>query len=213
MLIVLLVAAGLSSSSMWAGPKRYTYEEDNAIALRELRNGLKDLRHEISNHDSEIHTYEEKFKTLEVSLDALREQFQQGVQHSKEMVKGSSQSLEGKIASLETVHKNIISDLRQFKTYAADSTAALAQYKQKINELEKVIETQNQNIEHLQTAIRSLMDLLQPSSSSKTYKVANGDSLEKIARKNQTSIKALKDLNNLASDKITVGQVLKIPEK
>lgn len=44
------------------------------------------------------------------------------------------------------------------------------------------------------------------------YKVKEGDSLEKIARAHQTSVKAIKELNNLANDKIIVGKTLKIPQ-
>lgn len=208
----LVIVAGFFSSPVFGAPKRHTYEENNPVALRELRNGLNDLRHEMDNHESEIHTYGEKFKTLELALEALRDQFREGVQSNKELAKGSALSVENKILSLETANKTILSDLRQFKTYATESTTVLAQYKQKIAELEKIVEQQNQNMEHLQSALRSLMDLLQAGGSMKTYKVVNGDSLEKIARKNQTSIKILKELNGLAGDKITVGQVLKLPE-
>lgn len=42
--------------------------------------------------------------------------------------------------------------------------------------------------------------------------VKRGDSLDKIARANKTSIKALKRANNLANDRLKIGQVLKIPK-
>lgn len=42
--------------------------------------------------------------------------------------------------------------------------------------------------------------------------VKRGDSLDKIARANKTSIKALKKANNLASDRLKIGQVLLIPK-
>ena len=49
--------------------------------------------------------------------------------------------------------------------------------------------------------------------SGSSYRVKNGDSLEKIARTHQTTVQAIKDLNGLTSDKIVVGKLLKIPEK
>ena len=42
--------------------------------------------------------------------------------------------------------------------------------------------------------------------------VKRGDVLEKIARTNGTTVKELKRFNNLPNDKISIGQVLKIPK-
>jgi len=44
-------------------------------------------------------------------------------------------------------------------------------------------------------------------------KVKRGDFLEKIARANGTSVEVIKKTNHLASEKIAVGQVLRIPLK
>ena len=44
----------------------------------------------------------------------------------------------------------------------------------------------------------------------KTYKVFKGDTLSKIARENNTTIVALRSLNNLKSDALSIGQVLKV---
>lgn len=41
--------------------------------------------------------------------------------------------------------------------------------------------------------------------------VKRGDALEKIARANNTTIQAIKEANNLKSDTLKVGQVLKVP--
>lgn len=47
----------------------------------------------------------------------------------------------------------------------------------------------------------------------KSYKVKKGDSLEKIARANKTTVKALQSANGLKGTKIIIGQTLKIPKK
>ena len=45
----------------------------------------------------------------------------------------------------------------------------------------------------------------------KTYTVVSGDSLYRIANKFNTSVQDLKDLNNLTSNNLSIGQILKIP--
>ena len=44
------------------------------------------------------------------------------------------------------------------------------------------------------------------------YTVVSGDTLSKIARKYNTTVNAIKDLNYLKSDSLTVGQIIRIPE-
>ncbi len=44
-----------------------------------------------------------------------------------------------------------------------------------------------------------------------TYVVQPGDSLSVVARRNNTSVRALREVNNLSSDTIRVGQTLKLP--
>ncbi len=47
----------------------------------------------------------------------------------------------------------------------------------------------------------------------KSYKVKSGDNLMKIAKNQGASVKEIRALNNLKTDRITVGQTLKIPVK
>jgi peptidoglycan DL-endopeptidase LytF len=54
-------------------------------------------------------------------------------------------------------------------------------------------------------------ELIASSSKTVTVTVKRGDSLDKIARANGTTVKAIKDANHLKSDKLNVGQVLQVP--
>lgn len=227
----LLLACIFSCGELSAVRNRY-YDDENATVVKEMRDSLDDIRHEVNNHESEIRIYDEKLKNLENIIDGVRDQLMMSSQAHKEQLKGNSNNLETKITSIETTIKGLVADLRQFKTHANDSSVALTQYKQKISELEKIVEQQNQNLDHLHAAMRSLTEALvikesppPPSKSNVavvapadatppgTYRVKAGDSLEKIARNNQTTVAVIKDLNGLNHDRIVIGQVLKIPEK
>jgi LysM repeat protein len=49
------------------------------------------------------------------------------------------------------------------------------------------------------------------SNDSSVYVVKSGDMLGKIAQKFKTTVKRLREVNNLPSDRIRVGQKLKLP--
>jgi LysM repeat protein len=134
----------------------------------------------------------------------------------KDNLNASSSDLESKIADLELLTKSASGDLRQLKEHANESSTVLSQYQQRLRDLEKVSEQQAQQINSLQSAMRALTEILGKESDetgTKIYRVKSGDSLEKIANANQTSIKAIKELNNLSNDKIIINQKLKLPEK
>ncbi|MBC8094802.1 MAG: LysM peptidoglycan-binding domain-containing protein [Akkermansiaceae bacterium] len=52
-----------------------------------------------------------------------------------------------------------------------------------------------------------------PAASAGLYTVKSGDTLTTIAKKQGTSVKALRSANNLVTDKIRIGQKLKLPSK
>lgn len=209
----------LTVTTLKAAPQRYNYGQDQSTAIQEIRDSIDDLRHEIRNHESEIRTYEDKLSNQESIIDALREQITKSSSSQQTQLKNNSASLEMKINQLETTTKGLSADLRQFKTHANETAIALQQITQKMTQLEKATEVQSQNLDSLQAALRSIMDALDVKNSpdktsdpiGKIYKVKAGDSLEKIARANATTIKAIKELNNLANDRIVVGQTLKMP--
>lgn len=192
--------------------------EDNT----QSNNVSSEIRFKVSNHEAEISALQEKFSNLENAIESLRNHQTETESTQRDQLKGGTASFEARIVDLETSLKTALDDLRKLHTHSNETTTALTQYKKKIGELEKMLQSQNQNIESLQTAMRSLTQAFQPTVAStekiikdtiegNSYRVKSGDSLEKIASKNGTSIKILKELNNLANDRINVGQVLRLP--
>ncbi len=202
--------------------RRPSFEEDYSILLREVLDNLDNLKNEVQIHESQIMTFEEKFKNLEEIIDSLRLQTSSAVQGVKEALRNHSSQFEAKLTDQQNAAKELTHDV---KSFANENQQLLNDFKNRITELEKTIDLQNRNIENLQSALSSMIDVIKDKDTgsekleshiaempSKIYKVKAGDSLEKIAKQQQTSIKKLKELNNLTGDQIIIGQRLKIPE-
>lgn len=220
LLFVLLCCPLFAYNNTALPPPRYPNNPDNnALLLRDLRTAIDALRHEVENHETELQMFTERVDNQEETVASLRQQVLDANQANKELVKGNASGFDSKLSAIEASNKGLIADLVQLKSHANDTSTTLTQYKQKLGELEQLIILQNQNIENLQSAVRSLTEAIQlkdslPStaeSTGKTYRVQPGDSLEKIARKHNTTIQAIKDLNHLTSDRIIVGKTLQIP--
>lgn len=215
--VVAFAALGCLHSE--AAPRRYG-EEDNSSFVRELRDGLEDIKHEVTNHDAELRMFQEKLANQDSTVENLRQQMLDTNQAHKEQLKGH---IEAKIANLESVNKGLVADLKLLKDHSNESAAALEQYNQKLSKIEKILDSQAQNMSHLESALQSLMEALQikdhsdksnsiAKAAGKSYKVKPGDSLGKIAIDHKTSTKTLRELNpQIENDKIIVGQTLHIP--
>jgi LysM repeat protein len=100
-----------------------------------------------------------------------------------------------KVAALEKKVESLMA-------YAAQTTISLTQYRDRIVELDRKLEE-----------IGKLRSQISRPSQEKIYRVKPGDSLEKIARQHSISIENLKRENNLNTDRINIGQELKIPQR
>lgn len=216
--VLLFALLALVSNLHGARPPRSAYERDQVGMWNEVLSNLQTLRHGLANHEEELRIFEERFKTQEEIIDSLRGQLNETLTSLKEMVRFQSTSLESKIQQQENSAKGLSTNM---KTFSNESMAALSEYKQRIQDLEKTILLQNKNIENLQSALRTLSEALVEKGddsennlplSTKLYLVKAGDNLEKIARNHNTSIKKLKDLNALTGSQIKIGQKLQIPE-
>lgn len=230
--VLIFLSAGAAPPTSYQNNRQtpVAREDPSAQQIRQMKTTLSDLRHELNNHETEIRTFEEKLINQESSFEQLRQHLTEDVQSQRDFVKASTNNLEGKTETLEqslnaldASVKGLTSDIRLMKNQANESVSVLGQYKLKLSELEKMLENQNQHMQNLEAALNSMMEVLQakqsvksiPSQgfdgSSRTYKVQPGDSLEKIARSQKTTVQALREANQLQNDRIIVGQTLKIP--
>jgi LysM repeat protein len=191
---------------------------DGGAPSNVLYDNLSALRHAQGNHEAELRQIDNKFQNVELIIESMRKQLHEINKGNKDLVTTSTANFSAKVGDVELTMRSLIADLQQFKTHANETSTALGQFQQRITDLEKLSEQQRKYIEHLQNAIKALTELLQgkdvdSQSAGQVYSVKVGDSLGEIAQKHGTTIKEIKLLNNLTTDRINVNQKLKIPEK
>jgi len=100
---------------------------------------------------------------------------------------------------------------------------ALAQYREKIGEIERNISLHNQTIAEMAKVKDHLRTLSEIAISQGTmevegrhflpYRVKSGDTLDKIAKEHRTSAEMLRKINHMNNDLILAGQDLLVPKK
>ena len=79
-------------------------------------------------------------------------------------------------------------------------------------DLDKLINNKEELAEAVVIALAEYLNLsYTPTLGSNYYQVVSGDSLYSIAKKYNTTVSELKNLNNLVSNNLSIGQILKIP--
>lgn len=186
------------------------------LTLHEVRTSLDDLRHDINCFQTEMQILDGRIKYYENALATLKQQDLEKQQIKISQISQQIQSLEKKWSSLDRVQQGGEQELKQLLSHANETTAALTQFRNRIQELEGEILVQNRRFEELAKLkgnIETITRELRASSDSyKIYKVRSGDTLEKIARLHKIPVDQIKKSNQLDQDLIVVGQELKIPE-
>jgi LysM repeat protein len=180
----------------------------HAVVADELRIELDDLKYALH--------------TTQVDLGLLSERLQkQGTLVHKvqdQQTPSSSQlaSLEKKVLHLENLLEKMAGDVRAMHQSLHQTLSKIhslethiSQHEKRLDEVTKLKGT----LTSISKAIgqRSISDG-GASSAKKTHQVKAGDSLGKIAHLHQIPIETLRKINHLSTDKILVGQELKLDE-
>ncbi len=202
----LLILLGSCSSHMSAW--RDDGHQSN-IALEELRIELADLKHALNGAKVDLQLLDEKLKNPDSAKNKT----------AKNDLSLQLVNIERKVGELQRNQEKIFQDLKQLGSHATHSTSALNKQQEKLQEMGQEIAAQNKRLEEvvkIKGTLSSLSQVLKnkshSESSSETYKIKSGDSLEKIARNHGTTIEAIKRVNDLSTDRIIVGQEIKIPD-
>lgn len=212
---ILILSLVLSLTCTSCSPLRSSPNDEKhqlELTLHEVQTNLDDLRHDINCFQTEMQILDGRIKYFENTLTALKQHDLEKQQVKIDQLTQQAQSLEKKWVSFDKNQQGDEKDLRELSSHANETTAALAQFKDRIGELEQEIYSQNRRFDELSKLKGHIENLAKGISSDfKLYKVKPGDSLEKIARAHKTVVEKIKKLNNLEQDLIVVGQELKIP--
>lgn len=171
------------------------------LTIHEVRTSLDDLKHDTNCFQTELQILDGRIKYYENALATLKQHDLEKQQTKIDLMIQQIQNLEKKWAAFEKLQQEDAKDLQTLSSHANETTAALAQFKSRISELEQEIFSQN----------RKFSEFSKDKAEVVLYKVKPGDSLEKIARAHKTAVDKIKKLNRLEQDLIVVGQELKIP--
>lgn len=177
--------------------------------MAEMRIEIDDLKHALHTMQVDFNLLDERFK----KQDSLKNQ--SASRESKDVNSLSLQisSLEKKIAHLEKTWEKAATDLRNLSLNVNQALSKIGALETELAQCDKRLD----EVSKLKGTLTSISKAIgqQPTSApttTKSYIVKAGDTLEKIARKNGISVEALQKCNNLRDDKIRVGQELRLTD-
>ena len=173
------------------------------LTLHEVQTNLDDLRHDINCFQTELQILDGRIKYHENALTSLKQQDLEKQQAKVDQLIHQVSSLEKRASSLEKSQQGGLKDIEQLASHANETTAALSQFKSRLQEIEQNLSSLAKLKGNIESIARNLKG--------NTHRVGPGDSLEKIAKIHKTSVERIKKLNGLDSDLIVVGQELKSP--
>ena len=208
-LLLPLLFAGCSPLRTSPHDERHQWE----LTVHEVQTNLDDLRHDINCFQTEQQILDGRIKYFENALASLKQQDLEKQQAKIDQISHQLHQLEKSWTSFEKSQEGGKEELGHLTSHANETSMALAQFKGRIEELEREILLQNRRLEALSKVKGNLETLAKSLKGGgvKIYKVRPGDSLEKIAKAHKTEVDRIKQLNHLEQDLIVVDQELKIP--
>jgi LysM repeat protein len=200
-----------SCSPLKSSPNEEKHQME--LTIHEMQTGIDDLRHNYNCYETELKILDSKIKNHETSVSEIKNIFVDSHKHKIEKALSTLSLIEKKLHFLEKKLTALEKDLELLNYHANESSTAFKQHKEKINELENQIFTQNKKFEEIIRLKSLIQTIAQTVGNYKIYKVQRGDSLEKIAKEFKINIQQLKKLNQLEDDLIVIGKELKIPNQ
>ncbi len=173
-------------------PRYWKSSREPEVSMEDLKQQISLIRNSLRNQEVELSKLKEKAQSHDQMVDALVD----NVENSTKKLKG---------LNWNSKFESIQSEIDEIKHNANKIADAVAADQTKTERLQE-------NLETIESALTTIMDALGIKNENiKVYTVKPGDSLGSIAMKNRTTVSKIKTTNRLKSDKIIVGQKLKMP--
>lgn len=167
---------------------------------------LETMRYTLRSQQSELRMVQEHLRDFEAQTDLLRNDFKRALAEQDETTAHSLQKLTLSLQQSEQENRELRRDL----TLMVDH---LKEVQTLVESLQTLLQQQVKKGQILEKTLSTLVSALSPGLNPEgvEHKVQAGETLEKIARKYGTSIRLLKEQNQLETDRIFIGQMLKLP--
>lgn len=204
-----------SCSSFLSSVKK---EDQIDVALHELKSEIMDLKQSMDSCQVELQMLDEKLQIEHSLVQNLKNQSFNLQQSKIDSLNQDLTAIEKRIASLDFTQKKVVTDFKQVSDHSNDIISAVTQCQGRIQDIESKIKNQHDRLDEVYKLKSTLQSISKAISQQKSknedyqiHKVQRGESLGKIAKDYQTTIKAIKDLNSIEGDQILIGNELKIP--
>jgi LysM repeat protein len=180
------------------------------LTVHEVRTGIDDIRHDLHCLQAQMQLIDDKIKEQENELYSVKRQNTESGQNKIDVLIKQIAVLEGKLAILEKKH---IASIASIEEFSGKANIALSQHKDQLHDIEKLVAVHEKKMEGAGVFRKNDVVAGSPKEEKKyfSYKVKSGDSLERIAKINKTSVEEIKKANHMDNDFIVVGQSLKVP--
>lgn len=186
------------------------------LTLHEVQTNVDDLRHDLNCFKTDLQIVEGRLKSQENQVEKVKHGQTAQTFSRLDALSEKIKDAEAKLSQVAIKQEAEIIDLGKLSLHAREVNSSLSQYKNKISEIENIVICQSKKfneVKKLKETLEAIAASLKISNDGfYSYKVKAGDSLDKIAKVNKTTIDLLKKVNNLDQDLIVIGQELKIPK-
>lgn len=182
--------------------------QDRGRILDNLQTDVSELRERLRHVKVERELLEDRIQAQAQELLDLKKELSRFQQAQNQLTGSKSDQLQTRIGMLEKGQGALADDLKGLQKHLTETSQVINCLSDHVEQNQSTLKAQ---VTDLKKAVESLVGLLQKTSSSgSSYKVRAGDTLEKISKATGISLSTLKKLNNLSSDRISIGQELNL---
>ena len=177
-----------------------------------------DLSHRLKNCEIELDMLKNNLQSQEESREKLYKYMEENISSMKRVMKECESNASDPKQKLQKTIQGLQSDFTTLKQHTNQLSTKVNELNTCLLNLKKEVSFQSASLKSIEDAVQLLTKALDPQKESNSpsiskngkYKVQSGDTLEKISKKTGVSIKELKEINNLSSSVVRIGQELQL---